>query len=209
VVIGAVGGLAYWLMHHVGLPPLLGASWALAAMMLATGAFHEDGLADAADGFGGGRTLERKLEIMRDSRIGTYGALALGLSVLIRIGALSALGRPGLVLGALVAAGMLGRGGMIVTLLFLRPARADGMAAGMSDIPRWGAVVGLALVVLAALICLPVKSALVATILGLGAALAVAKLAQEQIGGHTGDILGAVEVIVECVTLTAMVGTFA
>ena len=75
--------------------PALTAGWALAALVLLTGGFHEDGLADTADGFGGGRTRERKLEIMRDSRIGSYGALALVLSVGIRAAALATMARIG------------------------------------------------------------------------------------------------------------------
>lgn len=205
LVVGGIGGLIYWAAFHLGMPPLLAGAWALAATLVLTGAFHEDGLADSADGFGGGRTRERKLEIMRDSRIGSYGALALGFSLLIRIGAVAALGRPGMVFAALIVAGVMGRGGMIVLLLMLRPARPDGMAAGMSDIPRWSAVLGLALAALAGLIGLPVKDALVVAILSLAAAVAVAKLAQAQIGGHSGDVLGAGEVIVECVALTAIV----
>lgn len=205
LVIGALGGLVYWAAFRLGMPPLLAGVWTLAATLVLTGAFHEDGLADTADGFGGGRTRERKLEIMRDSRIGSYGTLALGLSVLARVGALAALGRPGLVATALIAAGTMGRGAMIAILLVLRPARPDGMAASLSDIPRWSAALGLVLAVLAALICLPVKGALIVALLGIGASFAVAKLAQAQIGGHSGDVLGAGEVFVECVTLAAIV----
>ena len=73
------------------LAPELAAVLALMALAATTGAFHEDGLADVADGFGGGRTIERKLEIMRDSRIGAFGGVALGLSLLARWAALSAL----------------------------------------------------------------------------------------------------------------------
>ncbi len=206
LIVGMLGGLVYWGAFRLGMPPFLAGTWTVAAMLVQTGAFHEDGLADTADGFGGGRTRERKLEIMRDSRIGTYGGLALGLSLLIRIGAIAALGRPGLVFAALIVAGMMGRGGMIVTLLTLRPARPDGMAAGMSDIPRWSAMLGLALAGVAALIGLPIKSALAVAILCLATAFAIAKLAQAQIGGHSGDVLGAGEVIVECVALTTIVG---
>ena len=191
MVIGSVGGLVYWAGFRLGMPPVLAGAWTLTAILILTGAFHEDGLADTADGFGGGRTRERKLEIMRDSRIGSYGALALGLSLILRIGAVAALARPGMVLAALIVAGAMGRGGMIVTLLMLHPARPDGMAAGMSDIPCWSAVLGLALVGLTAFIGLPVKSALFVAILSLVTVFAVAKLAQAQIGGHSGDVLGA------------------
>jgi len=202
LVVGLIGGLVFWLLHGVGVPAWLAASWAVAAILLVSGAFHEDGLADTADGFGGGRTRERKLEIMRDSRIGSYGAATLALSLLIRIGALAAIERPGAVLAALIAAAMAGRGAMIVPLLLLRPARTDGMASGMGYVPQWSAGIGLGLAALFLLIFLPIGGAFAAAIAGGAAAFAVTQLARLQIGGHTGDVLGAAEVIVECVTLT-------
>ncbi len=207
LVVGLFGGFVYWAMSRFGVPPLLAASWAFVAILLVTGAFHEDGLADTADGFGGGRTRERKLEIMRDSRIGTYGAVALGLSLLVRVSALAALGRPGLVLAALIAAAMAGRGGMIVPLLVLTPVRPDGIAAGLGNIPRWSAVTGLALVGLALRVLSPIQAALAVAVAALAASLAVTALARRQIGGHSGDVLGASEVIAECVTLTVLAAT--
>jgi adenosylcobinamide-GDP ribazoletransferase len=202
--VGLLGALAYWIMHRLGVPALLASSWVWAVILLMTGTFHEDGLADTADGFGGGGTRERKLEIMRDSRIGTYGAVALGLSLLIRISAMAALERPHLVLVALVAATVVGRGAMIVPLLVLQPARADGMASGMRDIPRWSAVLGFGLAGLALLVCLPVAEAIVVALVALATCFGLAKLARSQIGGHSGDVLGATEVMVECVTLTVL-----
>src|SRR5437868_4014872 len=83
-LVGLLGAIAYWLAHAVGLPPLPAGALALATTLVATGCLHEDGLADTADGFGGGTTRERKLEIMRDSRIGSYGGCALMLSLLLR-----------------------------------------------------------------------------------------------------------------------------
>ena len=74
----------------LGLPPLLRGGLATAALVAFTGALHEDGLADVADGFGGGATRTRKLEIMRDSRIGAYGAIAIALALILRVGALTA-----------------------------------------------------------------------------------------------------------------------
>jgi adenosylcobinamide-GDP ribazoletransferase len=204
LVVGLLGGLVYWTMHRLGVPALLACSWAWVAILLTTGAFHEDGLADTADGFGGGGTRERKLEIMRDSRIGTYGAVALGLSLLIRASALAALERPHLVLIALVAAAMVGRGAMIVPLLVLQPARPDGMAAGMHDIPHWSAVLGFGMVGLALLLCLPVVKAIVVALVAFATCFGLAKLARSQIGGYSGDVLGATEVIVECMTLTVL-----
>src|ERR1019366_4569859 len=75
-VVGGIGGGVFWGCSALGLPPAVAAVWTLVATLLVTGALHEDGLADTADGFGGGRTREQKLEIMRDSRIGSFGALA-------------------------------------------------------------------------------------------------------------------------------------
>jgi adenosylcobinamide-GDP ribazoletransferase len=123
---------------------------------------------------------------------------------LVRISALAALERPHLVLVALVLAAMVGRGAMIVLLMVLPPARPDGMAAGMRDIPRWSATLGLALAGLALLLCLPAGGAIVAAIAALVACFGLAWLARSQIGGHSGDVLGATEVIVECVTLTVL-----
>jgi adenosylcobinamide-GDP ribazoletransferase len=204
LAVGLIGGLVYWLLHGLGVPTWLASSWAFAAILIVTGGFHEDGLADTADGFGGGRTRERKLEIMRDSRIGSYGAATLGLSLLIRIGALVALERPQAVLVTLIVSAMAGRGGMIVPLLLLPPARADGMAASMGAIPRWSAAWGLGLVGLALLFLLPVGAAVAVAVPAAAASLALTQLTRIQIGGHTGDVLGAAEVFVECVTLTVL-----
>src|SRR5690349_9302793 len=109
VVVGRAGALVYWIAWKFNLPPLPCAMLALAATVAVTGALHEDGLADVADGFGGGKTVERKLEIMRDSRIGTYGVCALILSFMLRAGALAAIADPKLVAFALAAAHAMSR----------------------------------------------------------------------------------------------------
>jgi adenosylcobinamide-GDP ribazoletransferase len=205
LVVGALGGAAYWLVHALGAPPLLAACWTLAAMLLVTGAFHEDGLADTADGFGGGRTRERKLEIMRDSRIGSYGALALGLSLIMRVAAIAALGTPHHVVIGLALAGMIGRAAMILVLLLLKPARMDGMAAAMGKIPPASVKLGLAITAVAPFLFVPVFDALGLLMASLAASLVIARIALSQIGGHSGDVLGAAAVIVECVALTVIV----
>ena len=151
--------------------------------------------------FGGGHTRDRKLEIMRDSRIGSYGALALVLATAIRIFAIASLAtRP---VGALVAAGALSRGSMAVPLLLLRPARAGGLGALVmgAGSRRW---VCLSLAVGVVGVAVPPLTAMVAMIAALGAALAVTRLAHHQIGGFTGDVLGGCAVAAECAGLTAM-----
>ena len=202
LVVNAIGGFAYWLMYRLGVPPLVAAVWALAVTIAVTGAMHDDGLADTADGFGGGATSERKLEIMRDSHIGSYGALALFLSVVARITAIAGLTDPIHVLVAFSLAGILGRGGILVLLLALQPARDDGMGAAISEASIGHISAGLAVAVIASLAALPTLTALAVIVVALGVSLAVAKLARDQIAGYTGDVLGAGEVIIECVVLT-------
>ncbi len=103
-LVGGIGALVYWIAFRIGLPPLPAAALALAAMLIATGALHEDGLADTADGFGGGKDREQKLAIMRDSRVGTYGACALIVSLMLRWSALVVIAAPLQVALALIAA---------------------------------------------------------------------------------------------------------
>lgn len=201
---GVAGGLCYWLASRVGLPPLLAAGWCLAAMLAITGGFHEDGLADTADGFGGGGSHARKLEIMRDSRIGSYGALALLLSGLIRFAAIAAIGRPGAVGIGLVLAGMLGRSAMVLVLLLVPPARPDGMGASMGRARTASAMTALAIAATAPLMLLPIGAACAVVAVAAGVVLVVALLARNQIGGYTGDVLGAAEVAVECAVLTVL-----
>jgi adenosylcobinamide-GDP ribazoletransferase len=209
VVVNGMGGLIYWLAHKVGMPPLLAAAWTLAVTMAVTGAFHEDGLADTADGFGGGVTPARKMDIMRDSRIGTYGAAVLVLSVMVRAAAISALGQPGSVMTAMILAGALGRSGMLLLLMILPPARADGMGASVGK-PRVKSVaLALAVAIAASVLSLPILPATAAVVLGFGCSLLLAKLAAAQIGGQTGDVLGATEVVIECVVLTVIAGACA
>lgn len=209
LVVNAVGAAVYWLTFVLGEPPLAGAALALGATMLVTGALHDDGLADTADGFGGGATRERKLAIMRDSQIGSYGALALVLAAITRAAAIAALHDPRRVLAAMIVAGMLGRGAILVLLSVLTPARPDGMAASLGVIPGFCLALGLGTAVIVPALVWPLPLALAADTLVAGVALGMAKLAQRAIGGYTGDVLGAAEVIAECVVLTASASTLA
>src|SRR5690606_6449481 len=104
VAVAVAASAVHALASAAGLSPGVAAALGLGAAMLTTGCLHEDGLSDVADGFGGGRTRDRKLEIMRDSRIGAYGASALLMSALIRWSALAQLGNPLWVFCGLLAA---------------------------------------------------------------------------------------------------------
>src|SRR5216684_1273003 len=185
--------------------PLVGivvgaAGWAAYAV---TGALHEDGLADTADGFGGGEDRAGKLAIMRDSRIGAYGVIALVFTVALRAAALAVLTTPRAG-AALIAAHAVSRAGLPIVMRWLAPARDDGLgaSAGQPDDSAIGWCAGIAVVV--ALLCLGVVPGLAALVVGPAAVAGLARLAQRQIGGYTGDVLGAAQQIGEiAVLLTA------
>jgi adenosylcobinamide-GDP ribazoletransferase len=201
VMVGVIGAVVYALAHRLGLPPWPAAVLTVAATLAATGALHEDGLADTADGFGGGETREQKLDIMRDARIGTYGVCALILSLLLRAGAVASLADPGAVAAALIAAHAAARAAMPVAMFFLAPARSDGLsfAAGAPSAARVAAGTGLAAIVLLMTLGLVLTIAAV-MMLAIAAALMTA-LSERQIGGQTGDVLGAIEQVSEIVVL--------
>jgi len=203
-VVGSVAAAVYALATGLGMSPVLASVWALVASGLMTGALHEDGLADAADGLGGGRTMERRLAIMRDSRIGTYGALALVLAVGMRVAAIAALGAPGVVAGALISSGMLGRSAMVLVMYRGEPARRDGLAAALGRIgsgPAWAAI-GFAAV--GSVLLVGFGDAVMAVVVTGLIGLWWGGVGRRAIGGHTGDMLGAVEIMVECVVLSLL-----
>src|SRR5271165_7023652 len=133
LVVGLIGAAVYVIAHRAGLPAWPAAALSVAATLLATGCLHEDGLADTADGFGGGATREQKLEIMRDSRTGTYGVCALVLSILLRASALASLDDPGLVAAALIAAHCAARAVLPVVMFLVVPSRRDGLSADVGQ----------------------------------------------------------------------------
>lgn len=205
-LVGAAGAAALLLGHALGLPPLPCAVLALAATALLTGALHEDGLADTADGLGAGPDRVRALEIMRDSRIGSFGAVALVLTLMARASALAALGgEPGLAAAALVAAGAVSRAAMPAVMFAQPSARASGLAAeaGRPEPARVAAAVLLGLAI--GLFLLPTPVAATAA-LGAAASSAVAAAALgRRFGGCTGDTLGAVQQVAEVAFLLGVV----
>ena len=203
LVVGGVTAGALWIARRMGVPPLPAAAWSVAAAVLFTGGLHEDGLADTADGFGGGGTVERRLEIMRDSRIGSYGAVALVLSLGVRVTAIAAL-PPHRVWASLLVAGALSRASMLPVLALLPPARADGLGRMVGRVPKWAPAAGSVVAVAVALACLPPIAAAVALAVTALVALAVAALAHRWIRGQTGDVLGACCGLADCVLLTLL-----
>lgn len=209
LLIGGACALVFWAASQVWsgwLPAIL----AIAAGVLITGAFHEDGLADTADGLGGGADPAKRLAIMKDSRIGTYGALALGLGLALKAAALATL-PAGLGAWALIAAHGTGRGASVIVMRLLP-------YVGAPRVSKWKpAPVGLSLgEMLTALVFagLPlalspdgvvVQGLLLASLPALGLAL----IARRLLGGYTGDVLGAVEQVFEIGFLLGVSAAFA
>lgn len=194
-VVGLIGGLVLWICLAVDLPAFAAATLAVAATALATGCLHEDGLADTADGFGGGHERARVLEILRDSRIGAYGVIALILSFLLRIGALASLAAAGAApaMLALIAAHAGARGALPLFMRAVPRARADGLSAGAGSPSANVAAGALVLGIVAALVCLGFGATVVSAVLIAVALVLLARLALRKIGGQTGDVLGAAE----------------
>lgn len=185
-------------------PPLLAATLAALGGAVLTGAFHEDALGDVADAFGGGMTVARKLEIMKDSRLGTYGVLALVGALLVRVEALAAL-PVALAVPALVAIHAASRAG-IVGMLWLSPrARTEGLGADTVGLTAREPGVALGLAALVAVGSLGLLPGL--AVLGVAglAALAVDRHARAQVGGVTGDVLGASQQAGELAALLLLV----
>jgi adenosylcobinamide-GDP ribazoletransferase len=201
IAVGLLGAGVYGLAQALHLPPLPAAVLAVATTLIVTGGLHEDGLADVADGFGGGATRERKLEIMRDSRIGTFGVCALILSFMLRVSALTNLGDPGLAATALVAAHAAGRAPIAAFMRLIPAARADGMSADAGRPSQGSAMAALLLGLVALMIGLGFVAGVVAAVLLAGGFSFMAWLCKRQIGGQTGDVLGALEQTGEIVVL--------
>lgn len=183
-----------------GLPVAFAACLALAVQIVLTGAMHEDGLADSADGLWGGWTRERRLEIMKDSRIGTYGVLALVLSVAARLALLAAVIADGALWPAVLAAALMSRAPMVAAMAALPPARPDGLSRAVGRPGRATALMAVGIALVLALL-LTGAAALAATLAIAATTLGIAALARAQIGGQTGDILGAVQQIAEIAAL--------
>ena len=205
-LMGALSGATYCGIAALGVPLLAAALLAVGVAVLATGAMHEDGLADVADGFGGGGDRDRKLDIMRDSRVGTYGVVAVVLAIGLLASAVASFEPGWVAFFGFVAVGALSRAMMLVPMTFLPPARGDGLGsqAVLSGPLTLFAALGIALV-----LSLPMLvTALVATWVMGAVAFAMVGLARRQIGGQSGDVLGATQKLTEVsgwLVLAAMV----
>lgn len=199
-VVGLVVGLAVggvYALFYPWMPSVLSAVIAVGGGMVLTGALHEDGLADTMDAFAAGASGQRALEIMRDSRLGTYGTLALVVSILWRVGALGSL-PPSAAVAAAVVAHALGRTAAVGLMAASPAAREDGLGSlGVQgvDLPQSVAAIvagiGLTLITIGALLTAGVLA------LALTVVLVIRTISRRRIGGVTGDVLGASEQFVE------------
>lgn len=203
LIVAAPSALAYWLVAHAGFP-LLGACLAIAISVLITGALHEDGLADCADSLSVSNDPERAMEIMRDSRLGVFGAVALFLSLGLRFSSLASLS-PIAGAAALLIAHAGGRGGIALAPGLSRYARLHGagsvVAAGISKSGLWIALS----VTLALAGAIGHWQGVVSAVLGLAFAWLVLKWFERKLGGYTGDVLGCMEQVGEIAILIGLV----
>ncbi len=194
-LVGLVCAQAYW-AASLALPHALAAVAAIAVGLLITGAFHEDGLADVFDGVGGGASRERALQIMKDSRLGTYGVAALVVALALKAGALAALPAE-MMAASLVAGHGLSRLSSVAAIATSRYAREEGTAKPVAvGVSRAAMAVALATgaAIMAGWALVRPPAALGCALAGLAAGHVLMRLFYERkLGGYTGDALGAVQ----------------
>lgn len=188
--------LLYFSLYQTSFGAQVSALGLVAAQALLTGAMHEDGLADMADGFGGGTTKERKLEIMRDSRIGSYGVLALIFALALQVSLITEIAAPHVVIPAAISIAMASRGLLPLWLRLMPPARADGLGRTASGIPLISVCISAGIGLCGLFLLGPLAAILVFAAMLLTGVL-VYLLAMKQIGGQTGDVIGAIQKLSE------------
>ncbi|WP_306117975.1 MULTISPECIES: adenosylcobinamide-GDP ribazoletransferase [unclassified Roseitalea] len=210
-IIALPGAAAIALFSLLGATALLAAALAVTATIAVTGALHEDGLGDTADGFGGGTDAEGRLAIMKDSRVGAYGVLALTASVLLRTLALGALiGGAGAIGAALAFIGV--QAGSRAALVWywseLPPARDDGVAAGAGqpadDAVSGALLAGAALFAALGLLTAGLLPTLLALVFAAASLAAFSRISRRLIDGQTGDTIGAAEQIAQLALLVGL-----
>jgi len=202
-VVGTAASVAGMVAGWLGLPPGLQAALLLAVLAILTGAMHEDGLADTADGFWGGWDRVRRLEIMKDSRIGVYGVLALILSLLIRWVAMSELLQADFSLWFVVGVAAMSRAPMAAMMAWMPAARPGGLSESIGQPEARFAWLALAAGGVIGLLTLGIAAFVAAFWIAL-VGLALARVAMSRIGGQTGDVLGACQQLAEIAALTSL-----
>jgi len=203
LVVGCLAALTGLVSGALGLSPAVVAGLMLAVLSVTTGAMHDDGLADCADGFWGGWDKARRLEIMKDSAIGAYGVLALIIVFALKWGSLSALlAHPSATVWIILAPAILSRAAMVAVMELLPNARGDGLSSKTGTPGKPAMWVAIALGVGAALVA-PANGFVLIAVAALSAGV-VGLIATRKIGGQTGDVLGATQVITEVALLITL-----
>ena len=200
LILGGAAGAMAVLAAALGLPAGFAAAIALACLALATGGMHEDGLADFADSFGG-HTAEQRLGIMKDSRIGAYGVIALVIAMLVRWSSIAELSGWTLIL-TLAAVGAASRAVVVVLMYVMPPARENGLSATVGK-PRIETVWTAVSIALTACVLFTGLSGFVLFGVSVASAVPVYRLAMQLVGGQTGDVLGAAQQFAEIAGLAA------
>ena len=211
VLIGTLPGVVFALVYWLGLPPLLAASLGVVVQIILTGAMAEDALADSFDGLFGGRTAEQRLHIMKDSTHGTYGVLAIVLLVVIRLSALGTLvtHSPGATIVLWIGAQMVARQCALWLVLVLPPARTDGTARATGSLSLKAFMIGALICTLLVFISL----GLIVGIIGLVISTLIvgimvwawSGICKDKVGGYSGDLIGALQAMVEVLLLCAFI----
>lgn len=196
MVVALVGVCVYGGGIFIHLPNGVSVLLSIAVMIIVTGAFHEDGLADTLDGFGGGLTAEKKLEIMRDSRIGTYGGLGLIIVIGLKAAVLWSMAYYQFMAALLVGAS-LSRFMIILILRILPPAREGGLSVNAGRPSNNTILVGLSTPLLISMLLLDLRTSLIVVAVAVIITWLFSRFTFKQVGGFSGDILGATQQISE------------
>lgn len=207
-IIGAIGAVSLITMQAIGIGAMGAAACGVVVMTLLSGALHDDGLADMADGFGGGHTVDDKIRIMHDSRVGSYGVMALCLSVVMRVTLLSSLATLTIApfsFALLMALLMAGSRWQILGLLRFFPVSDKARLGQLTSPPTLSqlAVSTMLWLLPCGLLFSPTTAIILAGI-GLLSAAFVGKLAMQQVRGLTGDIMGASVMIAEIMLMLTL-----
>lgn len=207
LVIGLPPALLLLILEVLGVPHIFAAALAVTALALVTGAMTEDAFADSADGLFGGRTVEQRLEIMKDSRHGTYGVVAICLLLGLRIAAIGSIAHPLAAVGVWLTAGIIARSGALWLTMELPPARSGGSAVSVGRVSTRSFTIGAVFAVLLSFIlagfAVGIAGLALAYVLAVAVAYGWALLCRRLIGGQTGDLIGALQALLEIAVLSA------
>ncbi len=204
VIVGGISGAVFYGAILLNLPLLLCAFLALAAQVVLTGALHEDAIGDVADGFGGGATKDKKLEIMRDSRVGTYAVVTLILVMGMKAAVLSSFNDPNIAFSVIVSSAVASRGMLTWGMYLLAPASDNGLGASAGKPALITALWALFFTILLPLLVLGPFLGSIGILAAIVGAVLISGIALRQIGGQTGDVLGSIQQFAELFFLIAL-----